>query len=286
MPIDYHPQRVPSFLTQLGFRQIESIYNAVEHNLETAGEFIVTKDTNAIYRFDPNSNLVIDNNTVLATADGGTTRWISCGKGGGHGDGGTVTRVEYTMPTAGVDIPLGRPVVNKDSIFNVNVGNVQLLAKNYTLNETRDVIHIITDTPFEKGTDCEVVFEVSVSSVIDFSDAGRDMLSSLALPSTNVINLVLKPSGPTEEYLIPAPGWVLLKKLSTAAGQSIKAKIERNGQVAAETSSGYSTAAGQALMILIPAQRVDTLLLEYDVDGETQRFDFIYALGARIGETA
>lgn len=79
------PTKLSSYLTELGFKQITNITEANTYNKNTAGEFLVIKENNKVYRYENNSILEVDNSNILNTSDGGNTRWIAIsGNSGGE----------------------------------------------------------------------------------------------------------------------------------------------------------------------------------------------------------
>lgn len=147
------PTKISSYLTELGFRQINALGDSISYNLETAGEFLVVKENNRLYRYEKESTQPIDNLNVLNTSDGGNTRWIAVG-----GAAMTQTRVNYTFEESSNLIPLGQKVLSKANILYINIGNTQILSSEYTLNETKDAI--VLPQNFEPGVKCEVVIVI------------------------------------------------------------------------------------------------------------------------------
>ena len=95
------PTKLSSYLTELGFRQIEHLGDVVSYNKENGGEYIVVKENNRLYRYDANSTQPVDNLNVTPTLDGGNTRWIAVG-----GAAMTQTRVVYTFTETSNTVPL------------------------------------------------------------------------------------------------------------------------------------------------------------------------------------
>lgn len=142
--------KVSSYLTKLGFRQLEHIADAANYNNETGGEYIVIRENTRIYLYDATSNTPIDNINVLPTSDGGTSRWISVG-----GSSMTQYKINYTFESYSNEIPLGMTVLSKANIFYVNIENTQILSTEFNLNEAKDTI--LLSKPFEPGVRTEVV---------------------------------------------------------------------------------------------------------------------------------
>ena len=144
------PTKISSYLTELGFKQIAYLGDTLNYNKTTAGEFIVVKENNRLYRYEENSTQPVDNMNVLNTSDGGNTRWITVG-----GAATTQTRVRYTFEEKSNTIPLGMTILSKDNILYVNIGNTQILSSEYTINEDRNAI--ILPQEFDAGVQAEIV---------------------------------------------------------------------------------------------------------------------------------
>ena len=144
------PTKISSYLTELGFKQIAYLGDTLNYNKTTAGEFIVVKENNRLYRYEENSTQPVDNMNVLNTSDGGNTRWITVG-----GAATTQTRVKYTFEEKSNTIPLGMTILSKDNILYVNIGNTQILSSEYSLNDDRNAI--ILPQEFDAGVQAEIV---------------------------------------------------------------------------------------------------------------------------------
>lgn len=144
------PTKISSYLTELGFKQIAYLGDTLNYNKTTAGEFIVVKENNRLYRYEENSTQPVDNMNVLNTSDGGNTRWITVG-----GAATTQTRVRYTFEEKSNTIPLGMTILSKDNILYVNIGNTQILSSEYSLNDDRNAI--ILPQEFDAGVQAEIV---------------------------------------------------------------------------------------------------------------------------------
>lgn len=170
--------KVSSYLTGLGFRQIQYLSAITGYNNKTGGEFVVVKENNRIYRFERNSTLPMDNINVLPTADGGDTRWIAVG-------GGAMTqyRIAYTFEEESNIIPLGMTVLSKSNIFYINIENTQILSSEFNLNEAKNAI--ILSKSFEPGVQTEVVIFTG-----DYQPNERDYELINNKPQINGIELI------------------------------------------------------------------------------------------------
>lgn len=170
--------KVSSYLTGLGFRQIQYLSAIAGYNNKTGGEFVVVKENNRIYRFERNSTLPMDNINILATADGGDTRWIAVG-------GGAMTqyRIAYTFEEESNTIPLGMTVLSKSNIFYINIENTQILSSEFNLNEAKNAV--ILSKSFEPGVQTEVVIFTG-----DYQPNERDYELTNNKPQINGVELV------------------------------------------------------------------------------------------------
>lgn len=171
------PTKLSSYLTELGFRQIEHLGDVVSYNKENGGEYIVVKENNRLYRYDANSTQPIDNLNVTPTLDGGNTRWIAVG-----GAAMTQTRVVYTFTETSNTVPLGMKVLAKANILYVNIHNTQILSDEFSLNSTKDAI--ILSKSFEAGVKVEVVIVIG-----DFTPDPYDYTQLSNLPRINGVTL-------------------------------------------------------------------------------------------------
>lgn len=170
--------KVSSYLTGLGFRQIQYLSAITGYNNKTGGEFVVVKENNRIYRFERNSTLPMDNISVLATADGGDTRWIAIG-----GSAMTQYRIAYTFEEESNTIPLGMTVLSKSNIFYINIENTQILSSEFNLNEAKNAV--ILSKSFEPGVQTEVVIFTG-----DYQPNERDYELTNNKPQINGVELV------------------------------------------------------------------------------------------------
>lgn len=157
------PTKISSYLTELGFRQIDWISEASSYNKENAGEFLIIKETNRMFRYEENSDLPITNTDTLATLDGGTSRWIAVG-----GAATTQIRIQHTFLEESDTIPLGIVIASKNNVLFVNVSNTQILSNEFTLNAEKNAV--ILSEKFPAGTETEVVvFVADFTQTHDYS---------------------------------------------------------------------------------------------------------------------
>lgn len=170
--------KASSYLTKLGFRQLDHIADAANYNNETGGEYIVIRENTRIYLYDATSNAPIDSINVLPTSNGGASRWIAVG-------GGAMTqyKISYTFESYSNEIPLGMTVLSKANIFYVNIENTQILSTEFNLNDAKDTI--VLSKPFEAGVRTEVVIFVG-----DYQPESRDYELLTNKPMVNGITLV------------------------------------------------------------------------------------------------
>ncbi|MGN1393993.1 MAG: hypothetical protein ACI4V7_08205 [Succinivibrionaceae bacterium] len=170
--------KVSSYLTKLGFKQLEHVADAANYNNETGGEYIVIRENTRIYLYDATSNAPIDSISILPTSDGGASRWIAVG-------GGAMTqyKISYTFESYSNEIPLGMTILSKANIFYVNIENTQILSTEFNLNDAKDTI--VLSKPFEAGVRTEVVIFVG-----DYQPESRDYELLTNKPMVNGITLV------------------------------------------------------------------------------------------------
>ena len=144
------PTKVSSYLTKLGFRQLDVTGDLISYGRENAGEYVVVKESNRIFRYAVDPEAIVDNENIYETADGGNSRWITLG-----GAALTQTRITYTLETDSNTIPLGIKVLSKSAILLVNVGNTLVLSDEYNLDEEGD--NLILSQTFKAGTQVEII---------------------------------------------------------------------------------------------------------------------------------
>ena len=114
---------------------------------------------------------------------------------------------------------------------------------------------------------------IITSNALNFSQAGRSLLSGLGMPSSRYIDLTLGASGST--YTAPANGWFIISGKSTANG----------GYCILDTNiyePSYMTTndAGWFDRGFIPVRKGQVMTLRYgNYEIEADRFKFIYAKG-------
>jgi len=126
------PTKVASYLTELGFKEVENVSDAVLENKNSAGEFLVIKHLGRFYRYDGNCSDPADGVTILNTSTGGNTRWVSIGGAATVQRRATGTTSSNTSELIFTGITFDQ--VNE--ILYVNVGNTQLLSNTYTLGNS------------------------------------------------------------------------------------------------------------------------------------------------------
>lgn len=214
--------KVSSYLTKLGFRQLEHVADAANYNNETGGEYIVIRENTRIYLYDATSNAPIDSISILPTSDGGTSRWIAVG-------GGAMTqyKISYTFESYSNEIPLGMTVLSKANIFYVNIENTQILSTEFNLNDAKDTI--VLSKPFEAGVRTEVVIFVG-----DYQPESRDYELLTNKPMVNGITLVGNRSL-GELGIQPAGDYATNTKVNT-----VESTLENKKADKATTLAGYN----------------------------------------------
>ena len=114
---------------------------------------------------------------------------------------------------------------------------------------------------------------VANSNMSNISSAGRSFISGMGMPSTKYENWTLGASGST--YTAPANGYMLLRRVSTSAGQYV---------VGMDTTKNnyydicWASATGQNLCAIVPCLKGAIIQFEYAAPTAVQ-FRFIYAEG-------
>ena len=150
------PTKVASYLTELGFKQFDLVSEAAIHNSSTAGEFIVIKSLNRMYRYDANSTEDVDDINVLwannrSELSPGAGRWISVG-----GSPMKQKRITGSFGSESNTIPLGTTIGTKSEILSVNISNTQILSDKYDLNAAGNAI-VFNGQTFASNVEYEVI---------------------------------------------------------------------------------------------------------------------------------
>lgn len=144
------PTKVSSYLTKLGFRQLDVTGDLISYGRENAGEYVVVKESNRIFRYAVDPEAIVDNENIYETVDGGNSRWITLG-----GAALTQTRITHTLEADSNTIPLGIKVLSKSAILLVNVGNTLVLSDEYNLDDEGN--NLILSQTFKAGTQVEII---------------------------------------------------------------------------------------------------------------------------------
>ncbi len=178
------PTKVASYLTELGFKEVAEVSDAILENKDSAGEFIVVKRLGRFYRYDGNCSDIADNITILPTASGGNTRWISIG-------GAATVQRRVTGSTSSTTSELlltGTTFDQNEEILYVNVGNTQLLSDTYTLGNSSGQSSSSNPGPYDRIIlkNSQTVPANTVFEVVGFSGgAGAEITVDYAsLPAT------------------------------------------------------------------------------------------------------
>lgn len=105
----------------------------------------------------------------------------------------------------------------------------------------------------------------------NLTSTGKAVVSNLAMPSNYYVNLTLGASGST--YTAPADGYASFCKNSTATSQYL---FLQNGSLRSHVMAAGNVT---ALAVFVPAKKNDQILYQYNVDGTTNWFRFVYAQG-------
>lgn len=140
------PTKVASYLTELGFKEVENVSDAILENKDSAGEFLVIKHLGRFYRYDGNCTDIADNVTILPTSTGGNTRWVSIGGAATvqRRASGTTSAVTNQLVLTGVTFD------QLNEILYVNVSNTQLLSNTYTIGNASGVASSTNPGPYDR----------------------------------------------------------------------------------------------------------------------------------------
>lgn len=111
----------------------------------------------------------------------------------------------------------------------------------------------------------------------NLSSTGKEMLVNLGMPSETYVDLTLGTSG--SRYTMPADGYILFSKQQTVANQKIALFLKDANNlniIATEVSDprGYVN-----LKAWLPVPKNGNVEVQYDAEGSTTAFRFIYAKG-------
>ena len=107
---------------------------------------------------------------------------------------------------------------------------------------------------------------------VDYNDT--EYIAHQAMPSSRYTNLTLPASAGT--VTAPADGYLTVNKSATAAGQYINFINGSNGM----NCNSIATSA-LPLRLYMPVSKGDVITINYDADGTTTMFRFVYANGAK-----
>jgi len=161
------PTKVASYLTELGFTQVADVPAANNLNKSSGGEFIVVKSLGRMYRYDGNATDAVNNVTVLATSDGGNTRWMTVG-----GSSMTQEKITGSFASAGSTITLPKAIASTYEVLSVNIGNTAILSSQYsiTINSNNTVISLLGGQTIPAGTGYEVILFSGNTQMADTTD--------------------------------------------------------------------------------------------------------------------
>lgn len=107
---------------------------------------------------------------------------------------------------------------------------------------------------------------------VDYSDT--EYIAHQAMPSDRYVDLTLPASGST--VTAPADGYLTINKSATAAGQYINFINGSNGM-----NCNSIAPSALPLRLYMPVSKGDVITVNYDADGTTSMFRFVYANGAK-----
>lgn len=128
------------------------------------------------------------------------------------------------------------------------------------------------------NTDTGVILE-ALNNKVDLdgnnlSVQGKSLISGLGMPSIRYSDLTLLASDST--YTAPANGWFCFQKVNnTSASRFVSLKNLSNNLL----SCSWGPFSANDPAVYIPARKGDVVKIQYDCQGETKVFRFIYAEG-------
>lgn len=140
----------------------------------------------------------------------------------------------------------------------------------YIVIATSSKTEIQTDID-EVATDLNGKADTDLTNV---TDTGYIKMAGAGMPSNKYIDLTLGASG--TKYTAPANGWFAFQKQSNGADQFCQAYVENS--FAYEAQVNYSS--GKAAFFA-PVLKGQDLVIGYNLTGNTDRFQFIYAQGSK-----
>lgn len=137
------------------------------------------------------------------------------------------------------------------------------IATSTKTNVQVDIDEIATDLNGKADTD-----------LVNVTDAGKILLSSMGMPSDTYENLTLGASNST--YTAPANGYVFFSKVGNQ-GESVILQNEQNKMRVQSYIGSNNNWSG----IIMPIRKNEVFKVEYTASGDTKYFRFIYAEGSK-----
>lgn len=112
----------------------------------------------------------------------------------------------------------------------------------------------------------------------NLSTNGKNLVSSLSMPSTRYTDLTLGASG--TNYIAPANGWYLLGKNTGTANTYVSLwNNGPNGDTTIMFNQQYATGTYDTICLFIPCKKGDKVHVSYNGNGSVYMFRFVYAEG-------
>lgn len=108
------------------------------------------------------------------------------------------------------------------------------------------------------------------------SSSAKEYFTKISLPSSKYINLTLGASGTT--YTAPANGYFYINKVAGVSSHTYIDLQNSTSGFSCRSNSITSTLTTQA--VLLPVRKNDIAKVTYNVEGTTNSFKFIYAVGS------
>ena len=158
------PTKVASYLTELGFKEIATVADAELYNKETAGQYIIVKALNRIYRYDENSTEVVDNIRVINSSIN-ADKWVTIG-----GSDMKQEKLTGTLGSSSNTITISNKQFTASEVLYVNIANTQILSSQYSVSASGSNTVITLTQTIPANTEYEIVLFTGNTQMADNTD--------------------------------------------------------------------------------------------------------------------